>query len=102
RGRHSAAARLRNGAGRAQQHYLVGIATNQMSTYPAAMREAVKVPAPDRQIRNVPANLANLYVLTHAGVAADRQIMQLLNPSNTPVVVGGHDHLSLSTEYQGH
>ncbi len=81
---------------------VVGIATNQMSTYPAAMREAVQVPAPDRQIRNVPANLPNLYVLTHAGVAADRQIMQLLNPANTLVVVGGHDHLSLSTEYNGH
>jgi len=81
---------------------VVGIATNQMSTYPAAMREAVRVADPARQIRNVPANLPNLYVLTHAGVAADRQIMQLLNPSNTLVVVGGHDHLSLSTEYNGH
>lgn len=80
---------------------VVGIATNQMSTYPAAMRDTVQVPDPARQIRNVPANLPNLYVLSHAGVAADRQIMDLLNPSNTLVVVGGHDHLSLSTEYSG-
>lgn len=80
---------------------VVGIATNQMSTYPAAMREAVQVPDPARQIRNVPANLPNLYVLSHAGVAADRQIMELLNPANTLAVVGGHDHLSLSTEYNG-
>lgn len=80
---------------------VVGVATDQMSTYPAAVRATVTVPAPDRQIRNVPAHLPNLYVLTHAGVAADRQIMQLLNPANTLVVVGGHDHLSLSTQYNG-
>ncbi len=80
---------------------VVGIATDQMSTYQADARETISVPTPVRQLRNVPANLPNLYVLSHAGVAADRQLMALLHPANTLVVVGAHDHLSLDTEYEG-
>lgn len=80
---------------------VVGLATDQMSTYAAPARDAIAVPTPARQIRNIPANLPNLYVLSHAGVVGDLEVLSLLNPANTLVVVGGHDHLTVNTTVNG-
>ncbi len=80
---------------------VVGLATNQMSTYAAAARDSILVAAPARQIRNIPANLPNLYVLSHSGVVDDLQVLRLLNRANTLTVVGGHDHLTVNTTVNG-
>lgn len=80
---------------------VVGLATNQMSTYPANVRDTLLIPDAARQMRNVPANLPNLYVLTHAGVVQDLQVLGLLNRNNTLTVVGGHDHLTVNTTVNG-
>ncbi|WP_369057959.1 metallophosphoesterase [Caulobacter sp. 73W] len=74
---------------------VVGIATNSLNTYPAASRAALNIPAPGAWAR---AHLAEALsgadlamVMSHAGVAADREILPLL-PKGA-VVIGGHNHL---------
>ena len=74
---------------------VVGVATNSLNTYPAASRPTLSIPAPGLWAR---ANLANALrgadlamVMSHAGVAADREILPLL--PRGALMVGGHNHL---------
>lgn len=74
---------------------VVGVATNSVKTYPAASRPTMAIPVPGEWAR---ANLATALkgadlsmVMSHAGVAPDRDILPLL-PDGT-LMVGGHNHL---------
>lgn len=74
---------------------VVGVATDALNTYPAASRPALQIPAPGAWAR---ANLASALagadlamVMSHAGVAPDREILPLL-PDGT-LMIGGHNHL---------
>ncbi|MET3528212.1 metallophosphoesterase [Phenylobacterium koreense] len=74
---------------------VVGIATNALNTYPAASRSTLDIPAPAEWARtHLPAALSGAdvaIVLSHAGVAPDREILPLL-PAGVPMI-GGHNHL---------
>ena len=74
---------------------VVGVATNSVKTYPAASRPNLAIPVPGEWAR---ANLSTALkgadlsmVMSHAGVAPDRDILPLL-PDGT-LMVGGHNHL---------
>lgn len=74
---------------------VVGVATNSIKTYPAASRPTLAIPAPGEWAR---ANLAKALagaelsmVMSHAGVAPDRDILPLL--PDGALMVGGHNHL---------
>ncbi|WP_376087374.1 metallophosphoesterase [Roseomonas sp. CCTCC AB2023176] len=77
---------------------LVAMATDERNTYPAPIRPMIRVPDAVPWAReNLPRLLdrgADLnFVLSHAGIAADRQALPLL-PDGT-LMMGGHDHLML-------
>lgn len=74
---------------------VVGIATDSINTYPQATRDLLSIPSPGDWAR---ANLPGLIegadltmVMSHAGVAADREILPLL-PQGA-LMIGGHNHL---------
>ncbi len=74
---------------------VVGVATNSLNTYPAASRPTLTIPAPGEWAK---ANLAQALagaelsmVMSHAGVAPDRDILPLL--PDGALMVGGHNHL---------
>lgn len=74
---------------------VVGIATNALNTYPKESRPTLNIPVPGEWAR---ANLAEALagadlavVMSHAGVAPDREILPLL-PDGVPMI-GGHNHL---------
>ncbi len=74
---------------------VVGVATNALNTYPAASRPDLDIPVPGDWAR---AHLAQALagadlalVMSHAGLAADREILPLL-PRGVPMI-GGHNHL---------
>lgn len=74
---------------------VVGVGTNSINTYPAASRPTLQIPVPGEWAR---ARLARslsgadlVMVLSHAGVAPDREILPLL-PDGT-LMIGGHNHL---------
>lgn len=74
---------------------VVGVATNSINTYPAASRATLSIPVPHEWAR---AHLAEALagadlamVMSHAGVAADREILPLLPRS--ALMIGGHNHL---------
>ena len=74
---------------------VVGVATNSLHTYPAASRPALTIPAPGEWARaNLAKSLAGAdlsMVMSHAGVAADREILPLL--PDGALMIGGHNHL---------
>ncbi|MBA4013021.1 MAG: serine/threonine protein phosphatase [Phenylobacterium sp.] len=74
---------------------VVGIATNSINTYVAASRPTLQIPVPGEWARaNLAPALAGadlVMVMSHAGVAPDREILPLL-PDGT-LMVGGHNHL---------
>lgn len=74
---------------------VVGVATNALNTYPAASRPNLDIPAPGDWARaNLQATLAGAdlaIVMSHAGLAADREILPRL-PRSVPMI-GGHNHL---------
>ena len=74
---------------------VVGVATNSLNTYPAASRPTLAIPAPGEWARtNLAGALAGselAMVMSHAGVAPDRDILPLL-PEGA-LMVGGHNHL---------
>ena len=74
---------------------VVGVATNALNTYPAASRPTLNIPVPGEWAR---VHLAEALggadlamVMSHAGVAADREILPVL-PRNA-LMIGGHNHL---------
>ncbi len=74
---------------------LAGIATNEAMTYRQVIRDSLRIPDPAEWAReNLPALLAPAdaaIVLSHAGVAADREMLPLLPPG--ALLLGGHEHL---------
>lgn len=87
----AASVALRNG----RRLAVVGIATDEMMTYRAAVRPTLDIPAPAAWAReNLPGLLAGAdaaLVLSHAGVAADRAMLPLL--PDGALLLGGHEHL---------
>lgn len=83
---------------------VVGVATNQMNTYPEPYRETIEIPAPvewtqnnyDRLVRDADYSI----LLSHAGLTADREMLATV-PQDTLFAVGGHDHLVLREEVEG-
>jgi len=76
---------------------LVGIATDQINTYPKASRDQLGIPKPVEWATtglkdNLPAGSLHV-VMSHAGVVADRGILPLLDDGS--LLIGGHDHLIL-------
>jgi 2',3'-cyclic-nucleotide 2'-phosphodiesterase (5'-nucleotidase family) len=76
---------------------LVGLATAEAATYRAAARDTLEMPDPVEWGRaNLPGLLAGAdaaVVLSHAGIAADRDLLPLL--PDGALLVGGHEHLRL-------
>ncbi|WP_312166057.1 metallophosphoesterase [Phenylobacterium sp.] len=74
---------------------VVGVATDSLNTYPAASRPDLNIPVPGEWARaNLAAALSGAdlaMVMSHAGVAPDREILPLL-PDGT-LMIGGHNHL---------
>ena len=77
---------------------VVGVATDQMNTYPKDLRESLQIPEP---VAWAASNYADAVrgtdfsiLLSHAGVVADRGIIASL-PDDVLFTVGGHDHLVL-------
>ncbi|MGE6742088.1 metallophosphoesterase [Allorhizobium pseudoryzae] len=79
---------------------IAALGTNAINTYPKATREMIAVPQPVEWAKaNLPSVLKSEsvnIVLSHAGVAADRDILPML-PDGT-LMIGGHDHLTLVHE----
>ncbi len=81
--------------------HLIGLATNSLDTYPAAIRPALGIPAPlaaamSSLPKTRPADGGLLVVLSHAGLEADKQILPLI--PDGALVLGGHDHLVLEAD----
>jgi len=83
---------------------VVGVATDQINTYPKEVRESIQVPNP---VEWVQANYRALssgadysILLSHAGLSADAAILPGL-PGSTLFAVGAHDHLTLRQEVAG-
>jgi 5'-nucleotidase / UDP-sugar diphosphatase len=74
---------------------VVGLATNSLTTYPKASREQLSIPAAaDWANANLADTLSGadlVMVMSHAGVAADRDILPLLPDGG--LMIGGHNHL---------
>jgi 5'-nucleotidase/UDP-sugar diphosphatase len=74
---------------------VVGVATDSLKTYPAASRPTLQIPVPGDWARaNLAAALAGAdlaMVMSHAGVAPDREILPLL--PDGALMIGGHNHL---------
>lgn len=74
---------------------VVGMATNSLTTYPTASRDQLSIPsAADWASANLDDNLAGadlVMIMSHAGVAADRDILPLLPDGS--LMIGGHNHL---------
>ena len=79
---------------------IVGAGTNSLNTYPRASRDWLSVPEPGEWAN---ANLTRLLdgadlmlVMSHAGVAGDRDILPLL--PDGALMIGGHNHLLFQHE----
>jgi 2',3'-cyclic-nucleotide 2'-phosphodiesterase (5'-nucleotidase family) len=75
---------------------IVGIATDALATYPAAIRPSLAIPSPSAwamdALKAPPRPGELLIVMSHAGLPADRGVLPLI-PDGT-LMLGGHDHLS--------
>jgi 2',3'-cyclic-nucleotide 2'-phosphodiesterase (5'-nucleotidase family) len=80
-----------------QQVRIAAFGTDAINTYPKATREMLDIPKPVEWAKaNLPGLLAGggfKIVLSHAGVAPDRDILPLL--ADGTLMIGGHDHLNL-------
>ncbi|WP_312144582.1 metallophosphoesterase [Brevundimonas sp.] len=79
---------------------VVGAGTNALNTYPKASRDWLSIPEPGAWAQ---ANLSRLLdgadlmlVVSHAGVAGDRDILPLL--PDGALMIGGHNHLLFQHE----
>ncbi len=83
---------------------VVGLATNAMNTYPEPYRERLRIPDPVEWSAGTYAELVRdadySILLSHAGLAADRELLPAL-PADTLFAVGGHDHLVLHEQVDG-
>ncbi len=77
---------------------IVGLATNSLNTYPPACREALELPNAagwlEDNLDNLSANVDHLVIASHAGVHADRAMLEYLDGDPRVLfMVGGHNHL---------
>ena len=79
---------------------IVGAGTNSLNTYPKTSRDWLSIPEPGEWAQ---ANLSRLLdgadlmlVMSHAGVAGDRDILPLL--PDGALMIGGHNHLLFQHE----
>jgi len=74
---------------------VAGVATNDLSTYRAGVRETLRIPdGPEYAPASLPPLLGGAplrVVLSHEGTVDDRRILPAVPPGS--LVVGGHDHL---------
>jgi 2',3'-cyclic-nucleotide 2'-phosphodiesterase (5'-nucleotidase family) len=74
---------------------IVGIATDALNTYPKTSRDLLAIPNPAEWARaNLTEALAGadrVMIMSHAGVAADRDILPLA--PDGALILGGHNHL---------
>ncbi|MGH7018698.1 MAG: metallophosphoesterase [Brevundimonas sp.] len=79
---------------------IVGAATDSLNTYPKASREWLTIPEPGAWAQAELAHLLDgadlMLVMSHAGVAGDRDILPLL--PDGALMIGGHDHLLFQHE----
>lgn len=85
---------------------IVGIGTDQLNTYPQALRGSLTIPEPVAWFRAGRAALTtgadHVIVASHAGLAADLAMLRGIGaPHNIVYWVGGHDHLVLRQEVNG-
>jgi 2',3'-cyclic-nucleotide 2'-phosphodiesterase (5'-nucleotidase family) len=84
---------------------VLGVATDQMNTYPEGVREAIQIPDPIEWVRSEAEDHVGrsdaAIVLSHAGLSADRELLRALPQDRTLFAVGGHDHLRINTEHAG-
>jgi 2',3'-cyclic-nucleotide 2'-phosphodiesterase (5'-nucleotidase family) len=75
---------------------VAGIATDNLFTYPEAIRPQLAIPAPVDYAEALIGRLseAPVLLLSHAGVVADKAILPLLPEGS--VAVGGHNHITLT------
>jgi len=74
---------------------VVGMGTNSLNTYPKESRDQLAIPAaPEWAAEHLATHLADAdlsLIMSHAGVAADRDILPLL--PDGALMIGGHNHL---------
>ena len=77
--------------------HLIGLATNALDTYPAAIRPTLSIPAAAAwAVEHMPRALPSdgpLIVMSHAGLPSDKTLLPLI--PDGALVLGGHDHLVL-------
>jgi 2',3'-cyclic-nucleotide 2'-phosphodiesterase (5'-nucleotidase family) len=78
--------------------HLIGLATNSLDTYPAAIRPTLAIPQPHAWAETnlpkaLPADGGPLIVMSHAGLPPDKTILPLV--PDGALMLGGHDHLIL-------
>lgn len=79
---------------------IVGAGTNALNTYPKASRDWLTIPEPGAWAKADLARLLDgadlMLVMSHAGVAGDRDILPLL--PDGALMIGGHNHLLFQNE----
>ncbi len=74
---------------------VVGIGTDALNTYPKVSRDQLDIPSPAvwarAQLGAALSGADRVLILSHAGVAADRDILPLLPDGS--LMIGGHNHL---------
>ncbi|MEL6435860.1 MAG: 5'-nucleotidase C-terminal domain-containing protein [Pseudomonadota bacterium] len=79
---------------------ITGLATDNIFTYRAPVRPTLRLPKPVAWARSVMPSVTRdadaALVISHAGVAADKNMLDLL-PART-LLIGGHDHLNFTHE----
>lgn len=74
---------------------VMALATDNLFTYPEAIRPQLDIPEPVAFARDALATLveAPVLLLSHAGIVADKEILPMLPEGS--LAIGGHDHLEL-------
>ena len=81
----------------------IGVNTDHIRTFPAAMRANLTIPVPQDWLAQHYAEISQgadyNIILSHAGVTADKTMLEFLSKqARQPVyMLGAHDHLSLQT-----
>jgi 2',3'-cyclic-nucleotide 2'-phosphodiesterase (5'-nucleotidase family) len=79
-----------------QEVTVAGIATDDLFTYPEAIRRQLAIPEPVTHADALLGRLspAPMLLLSHAGILADKAILPMLPEGS--IAIGGHDHLGFT------
>jgi 5'-nucleotidase / UDP-sugar diphosphatase len=85
---------------------IVGVGTDQLNTYPPAVRDSLSIPEPAgwvaREWVGVTRGADHVILATHAGLVADLAILETAGSRrNVLYALGGHDHLLLRERVAG-